>query len=52
VKNILERTFHSLVDIVDNPVSKGVAFALWAIPLYFLLDIEISGSDYDNIKDL
>jgi hypothetical protein len=37
-----------LTDLIDNPIVRGFAFALWAVPIYFLLDIQIT--DQDSIK--
>jgi len=42
--------FFFLTTFFDNPIMRGFSFALWAVPIYFLLDITVVGKDYDIIQ--
>lgn len=47
----MSKIVDGLVDVIDNPITKGAAFALWAVPIYLLLDLEVGDTDYSNIRD-
>jgi len=44
-----------LISLIDNPITKGLAFSLWTIPLYYYLNsyvfnVTLSSDDYNNIR--
>lgn len=55
MKYIGRNLINHIIYIFDNPITKALAFSLWAIPLYIYLNsltstLVLSASDYDNFK--
>jgi hypothetical protein len=54
IKFIVSTIYDFFLGLIDNPITKSLAFALWAIPIYFYLlpffgGLKLTSSDYNNI---
>jgi hypothetical protein len=54
IRSVISAVFKFIVDLINNPITISIAFALWAIPVYFFLSQHLSGikntTDYENVK--